>query len=313
MPQDLPELLQRCTVKLRVPSGHGTGFFVAPGLILTCAHVLAGVDAKITVCWQGRENFAEAIALEQFPDPFDLALLRYYAPIPDLPCVSLDDSPLHPGDRLYSYGYPIYGQADDFPHGCPVTCEYEGLTGDFPPQIKFKAALVRRGLSGSPLLNLRTGTVCGIVKFSLDSVVDIGGGAIPTAVIFSKFPELKEQNRAFHAQNRDWSAQQLSLETVEENGEILNEQERDRLVDLLLRASKLYSNSRQRKSLIRQVGLKPGLFELEGEGEIFVMNFVSDLVDEGNQEVLQKLCQILRKYLGKRYLENLDAIQRKLE
>lgn len=36
----LEDLLQDCTVKLLLPgrSGWGTGFFVAPRLLLTCAH-----------------------------------------------------------------------------------------------------------------------------------------------------------------------------------------------------------------------------------------------------------------------------------
>src|SRR5215831_13606046 len=40
MEQSLIDLLHRCTVKLTVGRGYGTGFFVAPGLILTCAHVV---------------------------------------------------------------------------------------------------------------------------------------------------------------------------------------------------------------------------------------------------------------------------------
>lgn len=37
----LREQLQQCTVQLVVPGKSlGTGFFVAPGLILTCAHVV---------------------------------------------------------------------------------------------------------------------------------------------------------------------------------------------------------------------------------------------------------------------------------
>jgi len=35
-------LLHRCTVKLTVGREHGTGFFVAPGLILTGADFSAG-------------------------------------------------------------------------------------------------------------------------------------------------------------------------------------------------------------------------------------------------------------------------------
>jgi hypothetical protein len=42
----IEDLLQQCTVKLTLPDqmGWGTGFFVAPGWILTCAHVVRAAD-----------------------------------------------------------------------------------------------------------------------------------------------------------------------------------------------------------------------------------------------------------------------------
>ncbi len=165
MDQRLDELLQRCTVKLSVPGrmGHGTGFFVAPGLILTCAHVVKAAGFEpVNVCWQNQDKFADAVTECLLPDPFDLALLRFSPTVPDLSCVYLD-ALVQPDDNLHSYGYP-----DDFPKGGPVTFECEGLTGDEPPLIKFKAGQARPGLSGSPLLNQRTGKVCGIVKFTRD-------------------------------------------------------------------------------------------------------------------------------------------------
>jgi hypothetical protein len=45
-------------------------------------------------------------------------------------------------------------------------------------------------MSGAPLLNQRTGKVCGIVKFTRDRSFDLGGGAVPTSVILAQFPEL---------------------------------------------------------------------------------------------------------------------------
>ena len=37
---DLDEWLRRCTVRVESGNGHGTGFFVAQGRVLTCAHVV---------------------------------------------------------------------------------------------------------------------------------------------------------------------------------------------------------------------------------------------------------------------------------
>jgi hypothetical protein len=50
MTQRLEELLQCCTIKITILSqiGWGTGFFVAPGLILTCAHVVKALDVGVT-------------------------------------------------------------------------------------------------------------------------------------------------------------------------------------------------------------------------------------------------------------------------
>ncbi|MGK7872863.1 MAG: tetratricopeptide repeat protein [Xenococcaceae cyanobacterium] len=195
----LERLLKRCTVKLAVPDkpGWGTGFFVAPGLILTCHHVVkyAG-NNPINVCCQNQEDFAEAIIERSLPD-FDLALLRFSPPVADLPCVYLDKS-FQADDSLYTYGYP-----DNFPQGAPVTAKCEGMTEN-PPLIKFKAGQIRPGLSGSPLLNQRTGKICGIVKFTRDRSIDLGGGAVPTREILSQFPELVELQQKFHQQDDRW-------------------------------------------------------------------------------------------------------------
>jgi hypothetical protein len=186
----LEELLQQCTVKLTFTGqsgyGYGTGFFVAPGLILTCAHVVkAAGDRPVIVRWQNQENFAEAMVEKSLPD-FDLALLRFSL-LPDVTpsCVYLDDA-VKSRDPLYLFGYPDR----DFPNGRPVTFACAGFTGDDPPFIMFQLGQVRPGMSGSPLLNQRTGKVCGIVKFTCDSGSNLGGGAIPTSVILEKFPEL---------------------------------------------------------------------------------------------------------------------------
>ncbi|MEN8446805.1 MAG: hypothetical protein ABG776_17545, partial [Cyanobacteria bacterium J06555_13] len=64
MEKRLDELLQHCTVRIEVPGqkGWGTGFFVAPGLILTCAHVVKSLnaDSKAQLSWQKTESFTDA-------------------------------------------------------------------------------------------------------------------------------------------------------------------------------------------------------------------------------------------------------------
>jgi Tfp pilus assembly protein PilF len=204
MSQYLEDLLQQCTVKLTILGvSQGTGFFVSPGLILTCAHVVKDLGNKsIQVRWQNQENWAQAVVERSIPDPHDLALLRVVSLIEaNPPCVFLDAKVPNQRAPLYLFGYPD----KDFPNGCPVTFDYEGLTGDNPALIKFKSGLVRPGMSGSPLLNQRTGDVCGIVKFTLDRSSVRGGGAIPTSVILNQFPELVEKQIYFHQHDRRWN------------------------------------------------------------------------------------------------------------
>ncbi len=69
----------------------------------------------------------------------------------------------------------------------------------------FNLGQVRPGMSGSPLLNQRTGRVCAIVKFTRDRSSDSGGGAIPTRVILEQFSELRDLQRQFHGGDRRWS------------------------------------------------------------------------------------------------------------
>ncbi len=198
----LENLLQQCTVKLTLPGGWGTGFFVAPEWILTCTHVVREAKGEpVQVRWQKQENWAKAMVERSLPDPYDLALLRVTLPIDaNPPCVYLDVA-IQSRDPLYLFGYPD----QDFPNGCPVTFNCEGLTGDEPGLIKFALGQVRPGMSGAPLLNQRTGKVCGIVKFTRDRSFDLGGGAIPTRVILEQFPQLREFQKEFHGGDHRWS------------------------------------------------------------------------------------------------------------
>jgi predicted ATPase/class 3 adenylate cyclase/Tfp pilus assembly protein PilF len=203
--QRLYDLLRHATVRLGLASSrsHGTGFFVAPGLILTCAHVVEQAasldDDSIQVSW----SYGEAEAhIEQFSPSVDLALLR--VKLPEHPCVYLHES-FEPKDQLFSYGYPA-----NHPKGDSVTAEAEGWSqfedsGSELQFLKFKAGQVLPGLSGAPLLNLRTGGVCGVVKRTRDKNDDLGGFAVPASLILSEFRPLVQQQREFHRRHPAWA------------------------------------------------------------------------------------------------------------
>jgi hypothetical protein len=200
--QTLVELLYHCTVRVDVnESPKGTGFFVAPSVILTCAHVVKGdleqkpTTSSVKVQWNGQRY---SVQVKEFlPNPYpDLALLDTDG-LAGHPCVYLDSDVQHE-DKLYSYGY-----TEGYPNGDPAYFDYEGLSHG-PDFLKLMNAQARPGLSGAPLLNRRTKAVCGIVKKTRDQFVDLGGYAVPTATILSCFPALVQSQSACHQQDRRW-------------------------------------------------------------------------------------------------------------
>jgi Trypsin-like peptidase domain/NACHT domain/HEAT repeats len=196
--EHLYKLLEQCTVKLTIGQSQGTGFFVAPGLILTCNHVVSEAgERSIDVMWNNQKNLAAKVD-KSFPD-CDLALLKVDPPINvQQPCVYLGEE-FQPDDKLYLFGY-----SNEFPNGCSVMNDCEGEVGGDLKLIKFKLGDVQPGMSGSPLLNKRTGYVCGIVKSKLLYNIP-GGEGVATSVILDKFPELSELQQSFHQQDRRWN------------------------------------------------------------------------------------------------------------
>jgi eukaryotic-like serine/threonine-protein kinase len=202
----LYDQLVRCTVRLTVPGVRcqGTGFFVAPGRLLTCAHVVeaAWPDKAVEVHWAGR-TIPGQIEREHYrpkPGP-DLALLRIE--MVDHPCVLLHEA-YTLGDEMLAFGYPIGSTIGD-----PVTLVSEDWQRDREaspdqPHLKLKEGQVQPGLSGAPLLNRRTGGVCGVVRLSRDRASDLGGRALPTSLVHEQYDFLKGLQRAFHNRDRTW-------------------------------------------------------------------------------------------------------------
>ncbi|MGL5940842.1 MAG: trypsin-like peptidase domain-containing protein [Waterburya sp.] len=182
------EELREYTVRLQAAEKSGTGFFVAPGLILTCAHVVTDNNgnaiASVKVYWKDCNYTAVVDKLPDNPN-VDLALLKLDKPIPEHSCVFLDET-LANGDCLYSFGY-----ADQYPQGEPRDFIYTDLTGDDPPLMTFRDEQVQPGFSGAPLFNRRTSKICGVIKRSRDIHTSLGGRGISVSIIFEHFPQLK--------------------------------------------------------------------------------------------------------------------------
>ncbi|MEM1240642.1 MAG: tetratricopeptide repeat protein [Cyanobacteria bacterium P01_H01_bin.26] len=200
----IDELLQQCTVKLSVPENgqFGTGFFIMPGYILTCEHVVRGAAAA-TVSYKQNENYTTATVEQIFADK-DVALLRF-EPSEDLPCVLLSTDVPEVGSQISTFGYPYRYDDDGIPwQAIPALLIMEGTTGNEPPYLQLSLGNVLPGMSGGPLLNRATGQVCGMLKFTRDDHSVMGGGGVSGSTIAQCIPDVIEAQQWFHQQDGRW-------------------------------------------------------------------------------------------------------------
>jgi hypothetical protein len=209
----LDDILRRCTVRIdRKNAPAGSGFFVAPGRVVTCAHVIQPHGSTSSVAaadlsihdYDLKVHVVEAVfRLWPDEDP-DLAILTVRAGT-DHPSVLLDAERILTGDALRTYGYPI----DDatgrllYDLGLPTTIEAEGELGG-THWIRLKQGQVQPGMSGSPILNDRTGGVAGILKRTRDASQALGGYAVPVASLLQRVPLLTEENDRVHLADPFW-------------------------------------------------------------------------------------------------------------
>jgi hypothetical protein len=192
---DSETLLRLCTAQVVAGDGvsHGTAFFVAPGYMVTCAHVVTGTSDEplspikiVRIDGETDDNAVLELSLGQ-PYP-DLALLR--VKWTDHPCVSLDGD-VELRDELRCYGYP---SDPKFVRLEPITLNVEGFvdwtfkdtTAGFR-LLRFTKDQVRAGMSGAPLLNTRTLGVCAILKRTMDTHRALGGYGVRATEVLRAF------------------------------------------------------------------------------------------------------------------------------
>ena len=216
-PNPLLSLLRHCVLQVHAGHKFGTGFFVAPGEVLTCAHVIHGAG-QITVAWDGGSCAATVVAALPAIDvgdpaaafyPFpDVALLQLTNPPEAHPCVRLDTAEPVAGrqaDLLRLDGFTKAERAPDEVVQSPVVLEYEGPLQEPGGRVfKLKGGQVIGGFSGGPLLNLRTGGVCALVDSSRNERSDLGGFGIPVAEFLDQLTGLGDRNQAHHQTDHTW-------------------------------------------------------------------------------------------------------------
>ncbi|ARP74372.1 hypothetical protein LK07_23710 [Streptomyces pluripotens] len=169
----------------------GSGFFIAPGWLLTSAHVVgkggAGAcrgESAMSVTWQERtaadarqepavdpwrERTGTGTAVLVAPGPQDSRSLRDPWPFPDLalvrvsgaddvPCLWLGDREAGPRTPLGLYGWSVQTGELGLRNG---TGE---LAGSDARALLLAGSQPVGGLSGGPVLDLRQGSVIGVIK-----------------------------------------------------------------------------------------------------------------------------------------------------
>ncbi|WP_328902353.1 serine protease [Streptomyces sp. NBC_00441] len=193
----LMDLVQDATVRIhRPPSGYaqdgpegdflGSGFFVAPSWVLTCAHVAMRGEAGMVGVWFKEDRYSTeltevpgrvvaALPGARPPGPGgwpapDLALIQLQRPV-EHPCVYVTE---RSGAMLRSREVRCVGWAPVQGGGlrnrsgvCVVKGSYGG-SGDAEQVVRIDGDWVELGMSGGPLVDLARGEVVGVIKSQIN-------------------------------------------------------------------------------------------------------------------------------------------------
>jgi hypothetical protein len=225
--QQLRQLLRDCLVQIDSTGGRpaGSGFFAAPGYVLTCSHVVQRrAPSPITGQWHGTpwsgtvvyaspapptgndDEDSEDGTATIWPEP-DLAMIRLEDDIAH-PCVRLGSGEPEEGSHMVAAGrrLPFGNVPGDF---FSATMEY---TGKFLYLMRLKNEKFGRGLSGGPVLDLINGEVCGVAKLAGP---EQDGYAVPIHLAYD-LPgdvagEMLRSHDRYHDDQRGWVRAQRAL------------------------------------------------------------------------------------------------------
>ncbi len=189
--------LRRVVVRVDSDEGQakGTGFFVAPGWVLSCAHVVKNAQRVAVVPAPGTAPVPAIVEARSAPRegrsvfwPFpDLALIRLDAEL-DHPYVLLDTRlPVRGWCDAWGYSEREDGVA---PTGSPASFQFEGVEGD--EFLKLMAGQAAPGLSGAPLVCPGRRAVVGVMTMTRDKRQALGGWAAPISALLTGGPGVPE-------------------------------------------------------------------------------------------------------------------------
>ncbi|MCQ9180618.1 trypsin-like peptidase domain-containing protein [Streptomyces sp. IBSBF 2953] len=218
MTAHLEELLRDCTVLVCDEHGNpaGSGFFAAPGTVVTAAHVVDAAGEGITVRWKGSPVDVLDVEWKDPRGPLDdgqwdlpdLALLRLDAnAAPGHPCVLLGDG--RAGAKVLGEGYTRDLSGGHAPDSVRLELESARPIGSVTV-FKCKDSVVDDGFSGGPLLDVAAGRVVAVIKGQRTGPIALGGVAVGVSVLRDRYPDLWTANERFHYSDRRWEFARLN-------------------------------------------------------------------------------------------------------
>jgi hypothetical protein len=225
---ELKELLPRAVIQV---GNIGTAFLVDEKRALTCAHLFSGypgawksppetvslrfgalTGSARVVCLRNRENpglpdlaLLEGICWGPTDKTQATADVRFLEDLRPL-WVILEDA-WTTGSHYVSWGHP----EGRFQQGDSLWFEYKGPPDSVDPSgLSYKKLSCTnptvRGFSGSPILNTKTGKICGVLAISLDLNEPKGARAVPISYAFDYFPEIRDVQRNLYKQESPWTS-----------------------------------------------------------------------------------------------------------
>lgn len=213
----LRELAADCRVRIggdirSAPEEGGSGVWIAPGTVLTCAHVVpSGLNSKVQIGWDG--HVLTGTVSDQVPATSESGLWAY----PDLAIIVVDNAPDHPcawlSESLPGRNLIVFGHSAELHEGLQGG-EREGHLGGIQAfgggeVWQFKGNELAPGMSGGLVLDISNGAVCGIVSMAIGEDSDRGGYVVPIRSLrdlgISRHQEVFHAHDRFHRDSRSWT------------------------------------------------------------------------------------------------------------
>jgi Flp pilus assembly protein TadD len=218
MTRKLEELVRQATVPLTDAAGQllGTGFFIAPGLAVSAAHVVDGPADRTVFAPDRRGILRELTVRTRYPrevapgvKPYplpDLALLDAAAGLfDDTPCVFLDS--IGSPKELLAIGFSKSLDPRSMFAPDVARLEFEAIVPQQGVQvIKVKEAAVDPGMSGAPVLDPVAGAVVGFIKATRGAGKPYGAYAVAISELQTFEHSAWGQSELHHRFNRTWQA-----------------------------------------------------------------------------------------------------------